>query len=71
MRRYLYYLLEQNSSSPLVRLVNLLLMLLIMTNVVAVILASDRAIYMELQVFFDNFELFSIIVFSMEYLVRT
>jgi len=71
MRRYLYYLLEQNSSNPLVRLVNLLLMLLIMTNVVAVILASDRAIYLELQVFFDNFELFSIIVFSMEYLVRT
>jgi voltage-gated potassium channel len=71
MRRYLYYLLEQNSSSPLVRLVNLLLMLLIMTNVVAVILASDRAIYLELQVFFDGFELFSIIVFSMEYLVRT
>jgi voltage-gated potassium channel len=71
MRRYLYHLLEQNSSSPLVRLVNLLLMLLIMTNVVAVIFASDRAIYLELQVFFDNFELFSILVFSMEYLVRT
>jgi len=71
MRRYLYYLLEQNSPSPLVRLVNLLLMLLIMTNVVAVILASDRAIYLELQGFFDKFELFSIIVFTMEYLVRT
>jgi len=71
MRRYLYNLLEQNGSSPLVRLVNLLLMLLIMTNVVAVILASDRTIYMELQGFFDNFELFSIIVFTMEYLVRT
>ena len=70
MRQYMYNLLEQNGSNPLSRFVNLLLMLLIMSNVVAVILASDRAIYSQLQMFFDNFELFSISIFSLEYLLR-
>ena len=70
MRQYFYDFLEQNNSSHMARLVNLLLMLLIMFNVVAVILASDRVIYTQLQVFFDGFELFSIIIFSMEYLFR-
>lgn len=36
----------------------------------AVILASDVEIYADLQPFFDGFELFSIIIFSMEYLSR-
>jgi voltage-gated potassium channel len=45
-------------------------MLLIMSNVLAVILASDRGIYLELQSFFDNFELLSIAIFTMEYLFR-
>ena len=70
MRRCFYNLLEQSHSSGLARLVNLLLMLLIMGNVFAVILASDREIYLELQVFFDNFELLSIAIFTMEYLLR-
>ena len=70
MRRYFYNLLEQSNSSPWARLVNLLLMLLIMGNVVAVILASDREIYLELQVFFDRFEMLSIVVFTIEYFLR-
>ena len=70
MRRYFYNLLEQSNSSPWAQLLNLLLMLLIMSNVVAVILASDREIYQELKIFFDNFELLSIAVFSIEYLLR-
>ena len=70
MRQYLYKILEHSNSSPLARLLNLLLMLLIMSNVIAVILASDREIYLELQAFFDYFELLSIIVFSVEYLLR-
>ena len=70
MRYYIYNFLEQNNSSPLARLVNLLLMLLIMFNVMAVILASDRVIYTQLKVFFDGFELLSIIIFSIEYLFR-
>jgi len=70
MRAYFYNFLEQSTSSAVARLVSLLLMLLIMGNVVAVILASDRVIYDDLQLFFDGFELFSIIVFSLEYLTR-
>lgn len=70
MRCYFYNILEHSNSSPLARLVNMLLMLLIMGNVIAVILASDRAIYLELQVFFDYFELLSIIVFTIEYILR-
>ncbi len=70
MRRYLYNILENSNFSSLARLLNLLLMLLIMSNVIAVILASDRAIYQELQGFFDYFELCSIIVFSVEYVLR-
>lgn len=71
MRQYFYNLLEQtNSGSVVVRLVNVFLMLLIMSNVVAVILASDSVIYTDLQLFFDRFEIFSIIVFSVEYIFR-
>ena len=70
MRRTFYAILQQSNSSSVARLVNVLLMLLIMSNVVAVILATDREVYLELQSFFDNFELISIVVFTMEYLFR-
>lgn len=70
MRHYFYNFLEQSNSSPLARSVSVLLMLLIMCNVVAVIIASDRVIYTDLQVVFDSFELFSIIIFSTEYILR-
>ncbi|MCK5662843.1 MAG: ion transporter, partial [Thiotrichaceae bacterium] len=70
MRQYFYNLLEKSDSGSIARLVSLLLMLLIMSNVVAVILASDRVVYIELQSFFDDFELFSIVIFSLEYFFR-
>ena len=70
MRQYFYNFMEQSNSSPLARLVNVLLMLLIMCNVVAVILASDITIYTDLKMVFDSFELFSIIIFSTEYVLR-
>ena len=58
MRQYFYNLLERSDSGSIARLVSSLLMLLIICNVMAVILASDSAIYTELQPFFDHFELF-------------
>ncbi|MGB5585920.1 MAG: ion transporter [Gammaproteobacteria bacterium] len=70
MRRSFYNLLEQSHSSAWARLINVLLMLLIMSNVLAVILASDREIYLEFQSLFDNFELLSIAIFTLEYLFR-
>lgn len=70
MRQYYYNLLEKSDSGAKARLVSFLLMLLIICNVMAVILASDSVIYTELQLFFDRFELFSIVVFSIEYFSR-
>ncbi len=70
MRACFYSFLEQSNSSAVARFVSLMLMMLIMCNVVAVILASDSIIYQDLQAAFDGFELFSIIVFSLEYLTR-
>ena len=70
MRQYFYSLLEKSDSSSMARVVSSLLMILIMCNVVAVILASDSEIYADMQLAFDRFELFSIIVFSIEYLSR-
>ena len=70
MRLYFYNFLEQSNSSAVARFVSLLLMMLIMCNVVAVILASDSIIYQDLQSAFDGFELFSIAIFSVEYLTR-
>lgn len=70
MRQYIYNFLEKPDSGSLARIVSMLLMLLIMCNVMAVILASDSLIYTDLQLFFDRFELFSIIVFSVEYIFR-
>lgn len=70
MRLYFYNFLEKSNSSAIARLVSLSLMLLIMCNVVAVILASDSVIYAELQLVFDRFELISITIFSVEYLTR-
>lgn len=70
MRSYFYNCLEQSNSSAMARLISLSLMMLILANVVAEILASDSVIYSDLQMAFDGFELFSISVFSVEYLIR-
>lgn len=70
MRSNFYNFLEQSNSSAVAQFVSLLLMVLIVCNVVAVILASDSLIYDDLQAVFDGFELFSIMVFSLEYFIR-
>ena len=70
MRNHFYNILEKSDSSTLARAVSSLLMVLIMCNVVAVILASYSDIYADMQVAFDRFELFSIVVFSVEYLIK-
>ncbi len=43
---------------------------LIFINIIAVIIESVHEIYLAWQPFFDGFELFSVIVFSIEYLLR-
>ncbi|MFN2457529.1 MAG: ion transporter [Chitinophagaceae bacterium] len=52
------------------KLVNTAIILLIVLNVVAVILETVPSIYEPYQHFFDNFDLFSVVVFSIEYVLR-
>ena len=54
MRLYLYKILEQNDSSRLARVVSFLLIILIIGNVVAVILASDNVLYLQFRQVFDE-----------------
>ena len=50
---------------------DIFIMSLIILNVLAIILASDQNIGNRFQTFFYYFELFSVIVFSIEYLLLT
>lgn len=52
------------------RILNLSLMLLIILNVTAVILETVRELHTHYDVFFSVFDLFSVAVFSIEYLLR-
>jgi voltage-gated potassium channel len=54
----------------LLALLDHFILLLILVNVVAVIISTDAAIYAAHSTFFDSLELFSIIVFAIEYVVR-
>lgn len=77
LRHCLYQIFEsQNLSecSPQVAkyayIVNWGLVVLILTNIIAVILESIDDIYYPNQAFFDFFEVFSVVIFSFEYLAR-
>lgn len=43
---------------------------LIILNVIAIIFASDQSIYYKYSFLFDKFEVFSVLIFSIEYLLR-
>ena len=43
---------------------------LIVLNVFSLILASYKEIYLKYELFFENFELFSVVIFSTEYVLR-
>ncbi|CAN1534601.1 Ion transport domain containing protein [Flavobacteriaceae bacterium] len=43
---------------------------LIILNVLSLILASYKEIYVKYELFFENFELFSVVIFSTEYILR-
>jgi len=52
------------------RLIDILLIILISLNVLSVILETLPSLQNKYQVFFDNFEIFSVIIFSIEYIAR-
>lgn len=61
---------ESNDAGLLNRIFSLFLMLLIIFNVIAIILESVGPINSANESFFYNFELFSIVIFSIEYILR-
>lgn len=69
LRRRLYHLLESHSGfAP--RLINSLLMLLIFANVVAEVVESVEEVANQYAAFFQDFEVISVTIFTVEYLLR-
>lgn len=71
LRKFVYdYLHDNNNESRLSLAINMALIILILGNVFAVILETVNSIYFQHQRFFNLFENVSIIVFTIEYLLR-
>jgi voltage-gated potassium channel len=66
IKRKSFETLEGNASNP----INVFLVIIIISNVLAVILSSVKEINVRFSDFFRVFELFSVMVFSIEYAVR-
>ncbi len=69
-RKRLFQILEKEKANHMARLIRVSLMGLILVNVVAVILESDPKIFSRYRHFFTILEVFSLAVFTVEYLVR-
>jgi len=70
LRRRIYYILEQPGESVTGRATHTAILLLIVANVIAVILESVEDIGAAHAVFFREFELVSVLAFSVEYIIR-
>ena len=70
VRQWLYLALEEQKGNAWARLINRFLMLLVVVNVVVVAVESEHSIYVAHEPFFWWFEVFSVAVFTLEYVVR-
>lgn len=71
LRNFVYNNLHNDEyETPFSRCINWFLILLIIGNVVAVLLESVNQIYSTYQFYFDIFENISIVIFSVEYVLR-
>ncbi|MDN5510916.1 ion transporter [Acinetobacter sp.] len=71
LRKFVYNNLHnEDYETRFSRAINYFLILLIIGNAAAVLLESVNDIYQSYSVFFDLFEYFSILIFSIEYLLR-
>ena len=69
LRRFIYdNLHNEEHESILSRVINIFLIILIIGNTAAVLLESINDLYQSYQLLFDAFELFSIFIFTLEYL---
>ena len=69
LRSHIYHFIEASETLPS-RLFNASIMLLILLNLCAIVLESVDDIYQLHQSFFRYFEVFSVLVFTIEYLLR-
>lgn len=71
IRQNLYNILQNDDyDSKAGRITEYFLIGLILLNVLAVILSSMNEIYTQYQIYFDFFEKFSLIIFTLEYFIR-
>ena len=70
LRFRVYEFLDGESQRPIHRAFNFFIIILIFTNVIAVILESHAPYHNSYGTFFSIFEIFSVVVFSFEYLGR-
>jgi len=71
LKRRSYEILEKGQSDDLwSRRVDLFIIVLILLNILAVVLEADKWTMLEYGVMFDYVETFSIIIFTIEYLIR-
>ncbi len=71
MRRHIFLLLDAgHENEPMAKAVDCFLILLISLNVVAVMIESMPGVYESHQTLFDRFEVFSVIFFTIEYILR-
>ena len=71
LRKRTAQMLEHDSSkAPKYRLINFALLILIILNVIAITLESVKTLHAEYHALFWKFEVFSVIIFTIEYLAR-
>lgn len=68
MKQYVYNLLYGTSKAG--KAISFFLIILIVSNVIAIVLESEQEIGMAYGAFFEALELFSVIIFSVEYVLR-
>ncbi len=69
-RYWLYHVLEDRSRELLPRSINIALIVLIFANVIAIVASSEEIIDKKFNGFFEIFEVFSLVVFTIEYVLR-
>ena len=69
-RHWLYKILENNRAGFIGKVINLGLILLIFINVISIVVSSEASINLRFQAFFGRLKIFSLIVFTLEYIIR-
>jgi len=70
LRRKTYQILENNDGGKIAFTINLFLIILIVSSVIAVILESDNTLAKNYQYAFNIFEVFAFCFFSLDYILR-